>query len=204
MDNLNDNKIDKPHDKRFKEVLSKKDMFENSDQFGEYVVDFKYLLLDAKGYKDEEVKNFSSKLLSIIFLMEKSKTNIEFYSSIRDNLDYIKNFDEEEKRILNMCIKIMDIAYGYNRNNDIRVLIEENNIEEVDSMLCDVIANAKYEKENLIAKGRSEGILEGKLEGKLEKAIEVAKSLLIEGIPIEVIIRCTNLSREEIDNIRLS
>ena len=180
--------------------LELKDIFENSEQFGDYVLNFKYLLLDAKGYKDEELKNFSSKLLAIIFLLEKSKTDIEFYSNIRDNLNYIKDFDDEEKRVLNMCIKIMDLAYGYNKSKDIKILIEESQIEEVESMLCDVIENAKYEKEQLFSKG----VLEGEIKGKIEGKIEVAKTLLTEGIPIELIIRYTGLSREEIDNIRFA
>ena len=74
-------------------------MLENADLFGNYVVNFEYLLLDAKGYTYEDLKNFSSKLISTIFMLEKSKSDIEFYNSIRNNLEYIKNFNEEERRV---------------------------------------------------------------------------------------------------------
>ena len=180
--------------------LQIRDMFENAELFGNYVMNFEYLLLDTKGYTDEDLKKFPSKLLSTIFMLEKSKSDIEFYNSIRNNLEYIKEFDEEERRIFNMCIKIIDIAYSYNKNEDIKKMIEENSITEVDSMLCDVIENAKYEKERLLAEGR----LEGKLEGGLEKAVEIAKSLLLEGIPIGIIEKCTHLSKEQIGNIKLN
>jgi len=132
-------------------------------------------------------------------MLEKSKSNIEFYNSIRNNLEYIKDFDEEERLVFNMCIKIIDIPYGYNKSENIKKLIEENNAMEVDSMLCDVIENAKYEKQRLLDEGR----LEGELKGKLEKAIEIAKSLLFEGIPLGIIEKCTNLSKEQIENIKL-
>ena len=92
-----------------------------------------------------------------------------------------------------MCIKIMDLAYGYNKNQYIKVLMEKNNIEEVDSMLCDVIENARHEKDILIAKGKAEG--------KIECKIETARALLLEGVPIDIIIKCTNLSKLQIRDI---
>ena len=187
--------------------LQVRDMFENPEIFGDYVLGFKYLLLDAKGYNDDDLKKFSSKLLAIIFLLEKSKIDIEFYSNIRNNLDDIKDFDTEEKRILNLCIKIMDIAYGYNKSEDIKRLIEGNNIMEVGSMLCDVIENAKYKKERLIEEGRQEGErvgeLRGRQEGWQEERIEMAKSLLLDGLPIEAIVKWTKLSKAQIESIKL-
>ena len=166
-------------------------MFEGEELFGNYVMNFEYLLLNAKGYTEENLKNFTSKLLATIFLLEKSRSDIEFYNSIRNNLDFIKDFDEEEKRVFNMCIKIIDVAYGYNKHEAIKELIEKNNVEGVDSMLCDVIENAQYERERLLSEGR--------LEGRLE----TAKSLLLEGVPIGVIEKCTSLSKEQIEDIRL-
>jgi len=64
----------------------------------------------------------------------------------------INNFNTEEMRIFNLFIKIMDLAYGKNRSNEIQILIEKNNgTEEVDRMLCDLVENAKREKEELVA-----------------------------------------------------
>ena len=197
--------------------LQVKDMFENPEIFGEYVLNFNYLLLDAKRYNNDDLKRFSSKLLAIIFLLEKSKTDIEFYSSIRNNLDDIKEFDTEERRILNLCIKIMDIAYGYNKSEDIKKLIEENNIEEVDSMLCDVIENAKYEKERLLAEGESRGRQKGRQEGRqeglqegLEKGrqesrqekTQSAKQMIDDGLDVNIIMKYTNLPMDYIEKIK--
>ena len=78
-----------------------------------------------------------------------------------------------------MCIKIIDVAYGYNKYEAIKELIEKNNIEEVDIMLCDVIENAQYERERLVATGEQRG--------RLEERLEIAKSLLLEEVPISVI-----------------
>ena len=172
-----------------------REMFSDYETFGDYVLNFEYMLVNAKGYDDDTLKGFSSKLLGLILMLEKTKNDLEFYSSIRDNLDSIGTFDDEEKRVLSLCIKIMDIAYGYNKGEDIQRLLSENQIQEVDKMLCDVIEYAKVEKEDLISKGISQG--------KLEKAMEVARNMLIESIPIDVVVRATGLPREQIENIKL-
>jgi len=137
-----------------------KEMFSDYETFGDYVLNFKYMLVSAKGYDNSTLKNFSSKLLGLILMLEKSKNDLEFYSSIRNNLDSIETFDNEEKRILSLRIKIMDIAYGHNKGDDIQRHLSDNQIEEVDKMLCDVIEYAKVEKEELISQGKLEAKLE--------------------------------------------
>jgi len=170
-----------------------KEMFSDYETFGDYVLNFKYMLVNAKGYDNTTLKNFSSKLLGLILMLEKSKNDLEFYSSIRNNLDSIGTFDNEEKRILSLCIKIMDIAYGYNKGDDIQRLLSDNQIEEVDKMLCDVIEYAKVEKEELIS--------QGKLEGKLEARLEVARNLLKMNMPLESIAEATGFTIQELERL---
>jgi len=163
-----------------------KEMFSDYETFGNYVLNFEYMLVNAKGYDDDTLKSLSSKLLGLILMLEKTKNDLEFYSSVRDNLDSIETFDNEEKRVLSLCIKIMDIAYGYNKSDDIQRLLSENQIQEVDKMLCDIIENAKVEKEELISKGK----------------LEVAKNLLKMNMPIENIAEATGFSTKEIEGLK--
>ena len=51
-------------------------------------------------------------------------------------------------------------------------------------------------------KGLEEGIHKGKIEGEKEKSIKVAKTMLKKGIPVEVIIECTELTKEEIERLK--
>lgn len=53
-----------------------------------------------------------------------------------------------------------------------------------------------------IASGYNKGKAEGRIEGKKEKQIEIAKSLLKEGIDMDIIIRATNLEKEEIEKLK--
>jgi predicted transposase/invertase (TIGR01784 family) len=168
-------------------------MFSNHGAFGNYVLNFEYMLVNAKGYDDDTLKNFSSKLLGLVLMQKKKKNDVEFYSRVRDNLDFIKTFDNEEKRILNLCIKITDIAYGYNKSDDIQKLLSESQIQEVDGMLCDMIEYAQVEKEEL----RSQGVSQG----ELQKALQVARNLLKMNMPLEKIMEATGLTANEIEGL---
>ena len=53
-----------------------------------------------------------------------------------------------------------------------------------------------------IRKGRAEGIKKGKAEGKAEGIFTVARSMLNEGVPIEMILKVTGLTRKEVEQIR--
>ncbi len=169
--------------------LNLRDMFANAEIFGSYALNFEYMLVNAKGYDNESLKNFSSKLLGITLMLEKARNDVEFFSGIRDNLDDIEGFDEEEKRILSLCIKLLDMAYGYNKGNDIKEMLNENKVKEVDKMLCDIIENAKHEKEELLS------------QGEFKKAKEIAKAMLAKKYPIDTIMELTKLSRKQIEEI---
>jgi len=61
----------------------------------------------------------------------------------------------------------------------------------------------KFEAEEKIREeGRKEGIKEGMEKGKIEGKIEVAKNLLKTGIDIEIIVKSTGLTKEEIEDLK--
>lgn len=57
-----------------------------------------------------------------------------------------------------------------------------------------------------MAQGRIQGIaqgrVEGKAEGKLQEKYEIAKKLLSQNIDIEIIVKCTGLTKEEIEKLK--
>ena len=168
--------------------LNIREMFSDYETFGDYVLNFEYMIVNAKGYDNNDLKGFSSKLLGLVLMLEKTKNDLEFYSGIRDNLDSIGTFDNEEKRVLSLCIKIMDIAYGYNKGEDIQRLLNENQIQEVDKVLCDVIEYAKIEKEEIA----------------INTKLEVARNMLTENSSVDYIVRMTGLSRVQVEEIKLA
>ena len=54
-----------------------------------------------------------------------------------------------------------------------------------------------------LAKGREEGLAEGRAEGEMNKGLEIARQMKAEGLPLEMIARCTGLSMEQIKDLKL-
>jgi len=162
----------------------------NYEKFGSYILDFDYLLIDVKGYTKEDLKKFSSKLLGIVLMLEKAKNDVEFYEYLRENVNEIKGLNKEDRRILNMCVDIMDIAYGYNQSEKIKEIFELNQVKEVNGMLVDMIENAKKEKEELFEKG------------VMKKAIEAAQNLLKMGDSVEKVSIAMELPIEKVQKIK--
>ena len=173
--------------------LSLNQMFDGYERFGAHVLNFEYKLVDAKGFRDSDLKALRSRLLSTVLAMEVSKNDIEFYENIRRSLADIKGFDPEETRIFNLFTKIMDIISGMSRSGEIQKMLKEDKVEEADRMLCDIVENVKRKEAQLLAEGEMKGRLEGKL--------EIAKAMLREKLPIDFIMRITNLQKEDLEGI---
>ena len=70
----------------------------------------------------------------------------------------------------------------------------------------DVLSTAKFEgrEEGLaegLAEGREEGLIEGREEGRVEERLETARRMRSDGLSMEMVVRYTGLSEEEINNL---
>ena len=176
--------------------LNLKEMFFGYERFGEYLLNFNYALVDAKGYDDESVKDFRSRLLKVMMMLEKSKGYVEILEKITEYADEIVKLNAEEYRILSVATDIFSEIYGQ-RKYKLDEIIRAETAEGVKSMLVDVLANAKNYEENL----RKEG--EKRAEKKLEKErVETAKTLLEMGDSVEKIATVTKFSIEKVKKIK--
>jgi hypothetical protein len=171
--------------------LNLKSMFDGYENFGDYVLNFNYALVDAKGYSDESVKTFRSKLLKVMIMLEKSKEFTEIIEVAKKYKNEIRSFNEEEQRVLNAALDILNEVYGQKYNFS-EILYAEN-AERVDRMLADIVTNAKNYERNLVKKGKSEGEIIGKE--------EMVKEMLIDGEPMEKIMRYSKFTEEKIRKI---
>ena len=62
--------------------LSLKEMFYGHDLFGGYLLNFNCGLVDVKGYDNESVKGFQSRLLKVMMMLEKSKGFVEILEKL--------------------------------------------------------------------------------------------------------------------------
>jgi predicted transposase/invertase (TIGR01784 family) len=63
---------------------------------------------------------------------------------------------------------------------------------------------AAMTERSIIKDSKREGKIEGKIEGKMEKALEIAVKMLKKGAPIEDICDYTELSQEQIEQLKNS
>ena len=64
------------------------------------------------------------------------------------------------------------------------------------------IENAKRVHNTLMQNAKEEGLEEGRAEGSKQEKIEIAKNMLKDNMPIDVIVKYTNLTEEEIENLK--
>jgi predicted transposase/invertase (TIGR01784 family) len=65
----------------------------------------------------------------------------------------------------------------------------------------DRVSAIGYAKREGEAIGLDKGIKQGKKQGEKQKTIEIAKKMKLEKIPIEIIIKTTELTKEEIEKL---
>ena len=154
-------------------------MFDGESRFGASLIDFSYSLVDVKGYDDESVVGFQSRLLKVMMMLEKSKNALELLDIARRYEGEISKLDEEELRILAAALDILDNLYGTDEVGGLRDALEPMSAERVSGMLVDLIANEKKRERQLINQGREEGREEG---------VDISAGVmtaLIENVPIE-------------------
>ena len=175
-----------------------RDMFDGKKRFGSSLLNFDYVLVDAKGYDDESVKDFQSKLLKVMMMFEKSGGVDDLIRALRKYEGEIKLFDEEELRIIKSAIAIFGSVYGTPEINELCEVIISSEAEGVSFMLSDLAANVRKRDKQLIKQGIGQGISQGIRQEK----IDTAKALLSMGLPVERVAEGTRMTAEEVERIR--
>ena len=157
--------------KNYKETLNGHEIFTN------YVLDFKYILIDVNRYSEEDLNKIKNTITTVFYLDQKVDSDVFLYR-LKEVLKISKSLDEDGQQALFNWIKNIFIRRVNIRDNkDIGEIIEKDKggIEMVYA-LENIIERTKKEnykkgKEEGREKGREEGKLEGREEGKLEAVI---------------------------------
>ena len=169
-------------------------MFEGYENFGNSLVNFNYALVDAKGYDDDSVRGFQSRLLRVMMMFEKSESVADLIEVIGKYEVDIKNLSEEELRILNAAIDILKTLYRgeeTSRLDEAQRLINE---KEVTGMLSNLIANERIRERQIREEERQQAT-------ELQK-VKTAKALIGMGLTVEQVAEGTSLPAEEIERIK--
>ena len=167
------------------------------EMFGGSLINFDYAVVNVAGYDHESVKDFSSRLLKVMMMLEKSKNVQELFGVIERYEGDIKLFDEEELRIIITAVEILGRVCGEDEAGKISDAIMEIRKEGRSSMLSDLVANEKKRERQLINQGREqERVLYE------QEKLETAKTLLDMGLSVEQVSFATKLTIERVMEIK--
>ena len=152
-----------------------------------YIPKFSYYKIIENEISKEtllKIHNF----ISAVFYVENSTPD-----EIRAEIQNIISLLEKEKPDLIKLFKLwINSLFKTSKYDNIEEINDEiNNIMEVKAMLAASIERMKQEV-------KMQGKLEGKLEGKIETKIETAKKMIEEGLSLNLISKCLDLSEDEI------
>ncbi len=185
-------------EKKFKNVISK------SELFGNNIIDFEYILIDINKYEKEQLMELKN-IASAVFLLDQKVDIEEFISRVKDIAIGFNTLSEEQKIMLRRWLKntLSDEIKDKLGERIEDILIA--NKEEVAIMTSNISKTIKetFEKtrEEGIQKGIEEGIEKGIEKGEKNKAIEIAKNLL-DILDDETISMKTGLTIEEVKRLR--
>jgi len=175
--------------------LSYKESLAGYQLFEDYVLDFKYFLLDVKRYTEEELLELAN-LIGSVFLVDQRKRDIMgLFDLLKRLLDILKKLPSRHIKIFFRWLTYVVVPLLPKPLQ--RKAIEEMKKaqpEEVEK----VISNLGRSIEDALTKAKSEG----KREGEKEALVKVVKNMLSMRVEEGMIAQMTGFSMEEIRAIR--
>ncbi|MGI6329067.1 MAG: Rpn family recombination-promoting nuclease/putative transposase [Dethiobacteria bacterium] len=166
--------------------LSFKETLDSYGLFGEYLLDFKYLLINVHAYDKKELLQLSG-LIGAVFLLDQAKDLEEIIGRLKLLAGTIRKMKSEEFNLFTAWAEnILTRSLSLEKKDEITGILRKTRSEEVEEMISNV--------ERVIKKSLEDAKNEG-----LEK---VAKQMLSDGENIEKIIKYTGLSREKVEKLK--
>ncbi|MCL6592114.1 MAG: Rpn family recombination-promoting nuclease/putative transposase [Firmicutes bacterium] len=168
----------------FKEILAEAELFK------EFVVDFKYILIDVNRYDKQNLKDLTN-IIGTVFLLEQAKDVKEIMKDLLGIGPILRKFDAKSFQLFASWLKVILTArLPEKAKQEIIKILEESRPEEAEKMVTNI--------EKII----EEGLMAGKMEGILEGKMEDAKKMMTKNMPEDLIIEITGLSVEQIRKIK--
>ena len=155
-----------------------------------------YTLIDVNKYSKEELLEEDS-LYTKFMLMEKEKETKDIVKTVLEISERIKNKAKKE-----IIYKAMELALERKLGSKQAEEIMEKIIKEGSDYMLAIEQMVVDENRRIRAEGRRTGIVEGKRIGRVEGILQIARKMLENGIKDEEIIKYTNISKKEIEEMR--
>jgi len=160
-----------------------------------YQPQYRYLVLDQGSYHESQLEELRN-LVAALFQLEHSRDPETLQRIVGYLIEWLNTPDTEPlRRSFTHWLKRVFLPDRLSEPEQEQI----DELMEVQTMLEKRLQQWKKEWKT---EARLAGKLEGKLKGKLEGKLEVARSLILQGIALNVIVAATGLSLEQIENLR--
>jgi predicted transposase/invertase (TIGR01784 family) len=173
----------------FKETLA------GADLFGEYVLDFKYILIDVLRYQQESLVKLAN-LIGTVFLLDRQTDYYECYRRFEKVKEVVLNFDDRR-------LQLFGAWYTVIATRDFPREMREKLINEIDITKPEEVRTMISHLEQNFKRYYNEALLAGKKEGLKEGKIETAKNMLRLKLNDNLIAAATGLTLDEIERMKL-
>lgn len=165
-------------------VKSFKEYVQGYKQFGEYIVDFKYFLLDLNRITEETILS-TNELLDIIFALDQTPNRKNMERILKIAAENLGEMSDDDRNDMLGWLKYIYLNCITDENTKTEIL---HRFKRGD------ITNMMYGMDMYVEKERNKS----KREGEEEKALEIAKKMIAKNKPINEIIEFTGLTEKEI------
>ena len=192
---------------RWTACRSFKDTLAAVELFGEYVVDFKYILIDVNRY-DKQTLTALDNFIGSVFKIDQAVGPKEYRDRLLEIGPTLKKFDAKKFQLFVSWLKMVLNASRLpeETKRELTNILAETRPEEAEKMVTNMeqTLGRMYEEgklEGLMA-GKAEGKAEGKEEGILEGKMKDARKMLAKNMDEDLVADITELPLEEIKRLK--
>jgi predicted transposase/invertase (TIGR01784 family) len=188
--------------RQFKEYLA------GAEQFGKYVVDFEYFLINVNRYSAKELLGFKN-LIGGVFFLDQKKDKDELLHRLEELIGTLEKLEPDFYRLFAVWLKnIAVLGFPEKYKEVIGKVIDESNPKEARKMVSNLSETLKKAYDDAVITGEVKGIEKG-IEQGIEKGItkgmeqakeEIVLNMLSKNMDEKLILDITGLS---IDGIRV-
>ncbi len=166
-----------------------KEYLTGSGLFEEYILNFRYILIDVNRYEKKALLELAN-LIGSVFLLDQKIEKDEVIFRLKELIGVLRRFPPDEFNLFRMWLSsIATIGLSERSKESVIKILEESNPEEVEKMVYNLAETLKKMEEDVML---------AKAAGKAEERLEIAKNMLVKNSPLDFIAKVTGLSMEEI------
>lgn len=182
---------------RFRDTLS------GHHLFGDELLNFQYFLIDVHRYTEDELSQLSN-LIGAVFSLDQVEEMSELRQKLTTLTVQLQRLSDEQLHQFSLWVqRIFKWRLPFDAHRAIDELAASLQRQGGTN---DMLTNFERVLDELIeqkmAEGEAKGIEKGMAKGIAKAKEDIAKEMLVTGMPLEQIMRLTKLSRERLEQLR--